>query len=387
MKNLPSFQEFSKYDCLIESASSEQMQALRELATHVSNPNLNEGKILDMVKNNLSKFFLGKFSKIGVIDQAREVLVKLEIDLIEKRNEFENSVDKINQEIDQYRSTGDRQRLIALTKDRESKTKEFENYEKAAKLKIKKAQEIVRDVIDGNPRRRKYYEAGRSEDEIKIAEIQYQMAKDKSEDSEIKKYEEKLRKAKEEAEKKAEDLKAEMEAQEKREKEKKDSEEESRETIELIKMDPEKEKKKISSRKGKDVIERKKELEISIVELKSQLERKLNLLQKRAESGKKITPSYLKNTELEMLSIAATIDAQKNLLTIFRDLGKTENEITKKLLGEKSFTEVTNKINQGISDGQDAGSGLKKEISSIFTGSEGSVNVQKIKDAKEKLDK
>lgn len=384
MKNLPSFQEFSKYDSLLESASNEQIASLMELNTSLGERQVNEGKVLDLIKNNLSKFFLGKYSKLSVIDDARKVLIQLEIELIEKRNEFEESVDKIEAQIDELRSTGDKQRMSSLMKDRENKIKEFENYQKTTRLKIRKAQEVVKDVIDGNPRRRKYYEAGRSEDEISIAELEYEMAKKKADQSEINKFESKLQKAKKEAADKAEELKAEMQTKGKEEVEKKEKREEK---IKLLRMDPEAEKKKITRRRGKDIIERKRQLENSIVDLRADLERKLNMIQKRLDSGKKISKSYLDNKKMEFLSMAATIDAQKNLLAILREIGKTETEINKKLSDEKNITEITNRINQGIADGQDANSGLKKVISSIFVGPEGTINVAKIKTAKEKLNK
>lgn len=384
MKNLPSFQEFNKYDSLLESASEDQINNLMDLSPSFSESSLNEGKALDIIKNNLSKFFFGKYSKLSIIDEARKVLVELEIDLIEKKNDFEEAIDKIESQIDEIRTSGDKQKMSALMKDRENKMKEFENYQKTARLKIKKAQEVVKDVIDGNPRRRKYYEAGRADDEISIAELEYDMAKKKADQSEIKKFEDKLQKAKKEAEEKANQLKAEMEIKGKSEKEK---QEQTQQKIKLLHMDPEKEKKKISSRKGKDIIERKRQLESSIVDLRADLERKLSMIQKRVDSGKKVSKSYLDNKKLELLSIAATIDAQKNLLEIFRELGKTESEITKKLMKEKNLTEITNKINQGIADGQDVNSGLKKVISGIFVGPEGTINIEKIKTAKEKLNK
>jgi hypothetical protein len=384
MKNLPSFQEYIKYDSLLESATHQQIRDLIELIPSASNQTVNEGKALDIIKNNLSKFFLGKYSKLSVIDQARDVLVQLEIDLIEKRNQFEDSVEQIESQIDEIRGTGDKQKMESLIKDRSNKIKEFENYEKTSNLKIKKAKDIVRGVIGGNPRRRKYYEAGRSEDEISIAELQYNNAKKRSDESELKKYEEKLQKAKKDAELKSEELKAEMQSKEDK---KKEAESETQEKIKLLRMDPATERKKISSRKGKDILSRIEELETSIVKLRIRLERKLNMIEKRAESGKPLPESFVENKKLELLSLSATIDAQRNLLAIFRKLGKTEREITKKLVSSEIMNKVLDQVNRGIDDGQNVNTGLKKVISSIFTGPEGKLDPKKIKSAKEKLDK
>ena len=85
--------------------------------------------------------------------------------------------------------------------------------------------------------------------------------------------------------------------------------------------------------------------------------------------------------------MATSIDSQTNLLKILRDLGKTESEITKKLSKEHEFTKLTNLINQGISEGGDVKSGLKKAISSVFIGPEGTISHEKLKQAKEKLNK
>ena len=384
MKNLPSFKDFSNYDSLLESASAEEMNVLNELETANPLHTLNEGQILDSIKNKLSKFFLGKFSKLSVLDHARKVLVDLEIDLIEKRYEFEDSVSEIESQIDSLGMGVDKQKSLALRKDRDNKIKEFENYEKASKLKMKKALEVIRDIIDGDSRKRKYYEAGKSEDEIGLAELKYKLAKERSDDKQIKRYEEDIRKAKEEAEEKAKSLKSEVENKESAEKDRKDKDVKQEQKI-LI--DPEKEKKKISSRRGKDIIERKRQLENSIVDLKADMERMLNRIEKHLKSGKKISKSYLDTRKIKLLSMATSIDSQTNLLKILRDLGKTESEITKKLSKEHEFTKLTNMINQGISEGGDLKSGLKKAISSVFVGPEGTISHEKLKQAKEKLNK
>jgi DNA repair exonuclease SbcCD ATPase subunit len=384
MKNLPSFQEFNEYDSLFESASSKQVRDLMDLKPINVNISLHEGKALDLIKNNLSKFFLGKYSKLSVIDQARQVLTQLEIDLIEKKNQFEDSIEAIESQIDEIRGSGDKQRLESLIKDKTNKIKEFESYEKTANLKIKKAKDIVRDVIDGNPRRRKYYEAGRSEDEISIAELQYNMAKNKSDESELKRYEDKVKKAKKDAEQKVEELKSEMQS---KDDENKKSTDETQEKIKLLRIDPEKEKKKITSRKGKDILDRIEELETSIVKLRTRLERKLNMIEKRAQSSRPIPESFIENKKLELLSLSATIDAQRNLLSIFRKLGKTERDITKKLLSPEIISKVLDQVNKGIDDGQNVNTGLKRIISSIFTDPKGKLDPMKIKSAKEKIDK
>ena len=56
----------------------------------------------------------------------------------------------------------------------------------------------------------------------------------------------------------------------------------------------EKEKKKVSSRKGSDIIKRKNDLQKEIIDLKSDLERKLKTLQKRIEKGKIKISGFIK---------------------------------------------------------------------------------------------
>jgi hypothetical protein len=382
MKNIPSFKDFSDNQSLLESSSIDEFKKLEDLGEIQTIHTLNEGKVLDSIKNSLTKFFLGKYSKIGLLDKAREVLVKLEIDLIERRYEFEEAIDKIEAQIDALGSSGDKQRLDALKRDRDNKLKEFETYENSTKLKMKKALEIVKDNIGGDARRKRYYEAGKAEDEIGLAELKYKLAKEKADDKEIKKYEDAIKKAKEEAQAKIDAIKSEVESKE--EKTKKEGEEVSKQA-EQSKVDPEKEKKKISSRKGKDIIERKRQLENSIVDLKADMERQLAQIEKHIKSGKKISKSYLNNKKIQLLSMASTVDSQTNLLRILRNLGKSESDITKKLSKEHEFTKLTNLINQGIADGQDAGSGLKKVISNVFVGPEGTIDAGKITKAKEKL--
>lgn len=379
MKNIPSFKEFSIYGDLMETASQKQILDSNNLEDSNSGRNINEGQVTDYIKNSLSKFFLGKFSSIGVIDKARSVLVDLEVDLIEKKNELDDFIDNIESQID---SAGDKQTVESLKKQRENKLKEFQTYEEATRLKIKKAQQVVKEAIEGNPRKRKYYELGRSEDEVTIAELKYNLAKNKVDREELKKYKEKLEKAKMESSEKAEAMKSEL----------KSDEEKTKKTqlkgkVELIDLDPENEAKKISSKKAKDIIERKRQLETSIANHRANLERKLIYLEKKISGGKKISPSYVHNKKIELLSIAATIEAQKNLLTSLRTLGKTEMDISKKLSDPEKIGKLTKVINKSITDGKESNTGLNKIISDIFVGPEGSIDIGKIKSAKEKLNK
>jgi len=378
MKNLPSFNDFKKYEHLIETVSPDLKEEFDSLERAEPNHTVNEGMFGDYIKNSLSKFFLGSLSSVGMIDKARKLLVDLEIDAIEKRAEFEESVDKLESQIDGLSSINDKERITALERDRDSKIKEFESFLKSHSLKIKKAKDFINKAIDGNSRRREYYEAGRADDEIALAELEYKMAKDKADADDIKKYEEKIKAKKKEAEEKAQNLKDEMDKKEKETNVKSDAEE--------LSLDPEKEKKKVSSRRGKDIIERKNELEKEIADLRSDMERKLTVLEKKLRSNPdKISQTYVEKIKIELLELSSALDSKRNLLKLFRDLGKTAGDIDKKLSKEQEFTKLANLINQGIVDGEDANSGTKKIISDVFVDPSGKIDVNKIKSAKDKL--
>ena len=380
MKNLPSFNDFKKYESLIETVDSELRNELFSLETAEPNHTINEGVFGDYLKNSLSKFFLGSLSRVGMIDKARKVLVDLEIDIIEKKDAFEEAIEKLDSEIDSLSSINDKEKIKAVEKDRDSKIKELESFLKSHSLKIKKAKDFVTKVIDNNTRRREYYEAGRADDEIALAELEYKLAKGKADAADIKKYQDKINAKKKEAEKKAKALKDQMDKKEE------EGKKGNVPDVEDLSLDPEKEKKKVSGRRAKDIIERKKELEKDIADLRADIERKLTTLEKRIVANPdKVSKSYIEKTKVELLELSSALDSKKNLLKLFRNLGKTESDINKKLSKEQEFTKLANLINQGIVDGKDANSGTKKIISDVFVTSSGNIDVSKLKSAKNKL--
>ena len=238
--------------------------------------------------------------------------------------------------------------------------------------------------MDSNPRRREYLEVGYSEDAIAIAELEYELAKDRAEDqTKLRDYLDKIKKTKDDAEDRARDFNAKTEKEANKDKD---------ENKEDITVDPEKEKRKIASRKGKDLIQRKNELEKEIVDIRSDIERKLSQFEAKViKSPKTINGKYIEGIKIELLEMSSALDAKENLLKAFRELGKGEDEITKVLSKESDFTKLANKINQGIADGADANSGTKKIISDLFStigsGATPTVSPQNIKNAKSKLNK
>ena len=206
------------------------------------------------------------------------------------------------------------------------------------------------------------------------------MAKGKADAADIKKYQDKINAKKKEAEKKAKALKDQMDKKEE------EGKKGNVPDAEDLSLDPEKEKKKVSGRRAKDIIERKKELEKDIADLRADIERKLTTLEKRIGANPdKVSKSYIEKTKVELLELSSALDSKKNLLKLFRNLGKTESDINKKLSKEQEFTKLANLINQGIVDGKDANSGTKKIISDVFVTSSGNIDVSKLKSAKNKL--
>jgi hypothetical protein len=382
MKNLPSFNEFKKFEDFLETSDAELIREFEELEKAEPFYTLNEGGFLDHIKNKLSKFFLGSLSRVGMLDQARKALVDLEIDAIEKRNEFDEILDKLDSQIDGLSRIEDKDRIASLKKDRETKIKEYEAYTKSQRLKVKKAHDFIQKVIDNNSRRRDYYEAGRADDEIGLAELNYLLAKKKADTSELSKYEEAVKKAKANAEEKAEKLQDRSEE---------DSKDDSDKTTVDTKLDPEKEKRKLTTKRGSDIISRKNELEKEIVDLRSALERKLKSLEVKAKKGKEFTSKEVTKIRIELLEISSALDAKLNLLKALRDLGKTEEEISKKVRKESEITKLSAQVNRSIVDGQDANTGTKKLVSDIFSNiakdGKGKIPAEKIKNAINKINK
>jgi DNA repair exonuclease SbcCD ATPase subunit len=363
------------------------VQELKSLETAEPYHSVNEGQLMNVVKNSLSKFFLGSMSRVSMIDQARKIILDLELDIVEKKDEFERAIEKLDSQIDSLTKMGDKDKILSVEKERETKAREIEAYLKAQKLKIKKSKDVALKLVDGNSRRKEYLDAGYAEDEIAIAELEYKLAQERAEDqSKLADYKEKVESARKEAEEKARDINNKTEKDNEKKEETKETSQED------LSVDPEKEKRKIASRKGKDLIQRKNELEKEIADLRSDIERKLNQFESKvARRSKSVNAKYIESVKIELLELSSALDAKENLLKLFRGLGKTENEISQVLSKESDFTKIANKINQGIVDGEDANSGTKKIISDLFSGvssgEDQNISTEKIKNAKFKINR
>ena len=381
MKNIPSFKEFEQYSDLIETTNESTLRELRNLEGADPIHSVNEGHVMNAAKNFLSKFFLGPLSRVSGIDQARKIILELELDLIEKKHTFDIEMVDLDNKIDELIKINDKEKIISLERERELKAKQMDAYIKAQKLKLDKSKDVAGKIVDGSQRRKEYLEAGYAEDEIAIAELEYKLASQRVEDKlELGEYEARVKKAKEEADVKAAEMKDNAEKSAEKAKGSPESEPED------LSLDPQEEKKKIAGRKYKDIITRKNELTKEIADIRSDLERKLNKFRSRVSgnsaAGKKES-RYAESIKIDLLEICSALDSKVNLLTTLRNIGKTETEIDRKLGKESEFTQLADKINQSILDGEDANSGTKKIISDLFRSSQ--VTAQSIEEAIRKI--
>jgi hypothetical protein len=211
MKLIPSYQEFV-YDLPLQGKISPKL-AESLAADFEEIGSINEG-FLDSIKNALSKTFLGSLSHLNMIDQSREILLKAKKELLMKRYAHEDEIESLNNNLKQAQKSGDEVNIASIKKTITNKENEYKAYLKMINKGIEKSEDTLVKVIDGNRRRKEYCEAGQSEDELELAELEYKLAKGRSE-TDPKKIEEleddveKRRKEAEEARKRLEEEEAE----------------------------------------------------------------------------------------------------------------------------------------------------------------------------------
>lgn len=388
MKTIPSFEDFEQYEGLIENLDPSFLKQLRSIEIPETISHINEGRIANFLTNKLSKFLLGSFSGVGMIDEAIKVTLALELDLIQKASDFKKEVVKIEDQIDQLTKEGNKDKIAALSKEREAKMNEFDAYEKAQNLKLKKTREVAKQIVNGNARRKEYLDSCYAENEIEMAELEYRLAKERSEDqTALKSYQERIDKAKEEAEAKAKEIEDQIKKDEDKEDDKKTKEPKSD-----VSIDSEKEKKIITRKKGGDIIKRKNELEKEIADIKSDMERKLNQISSKIKkSAKPLTERYLENAKLDLIEMATALDYKRELLVTFRNLGRNVAEIEKSLDNDKEFKDAIEKINKGAGNAKQIKGEVLKAFRDAFStvgiGKSGVLTTGIIDSLKEKLNK
>jgi DNA repair exonuclease SbcCD ATPase subunit len=384
MKSIPSFEDFEQYEGLIENLDPAFLKELRSIEIPEITSPINEGRIANFLTNKLSKFLLGSFSGVGMIDEAVRVVLSLELDLIQKASDLRKAIAKFDEQIDQLAKEGNKEKIDVIAKEREAKTNEFDAYEKTQNLKLKKARDVAKQIVNGNSRRKEYLDSCYAENEIEMAELEYRLAKERSEDqTALKSYEEKVAKAREEAEAKSKEIEEQM---------KKEEDKEPKEVKAEVSFDAEKEKKIISRRKGGDIIKRKNELEKEIADIKSDMERKLNQISNKIKkSTKPLTERYLENAKLDLIEMATALDYKKELLSTFRNLGRNAAEIEKSLGNNKEFKDAIDKINKGAGNAKQIKGEVLKAFRDAFStvgiGKSGVLTTGIIDKLKEKINK
>ena len=220
MTLIPSFQEFEETNPLHGKITPALAESLAEY--FAGDESVNEG-VFDSIKNTLSKTFLGSLSYISMIDKVRAEVLKTEKESIQKKYAFDDEIASLKNSIKELAKNKDEAGIERVKRTIDSKTKEYQTYGKMINLRIEKAISTIKEAIRGNKRRMEYWEAGKSQDELDLAEFEYKLAKQRasSNPEDLKELEEEIKKTRDEAEKAKKKL--EMDAKNHEEKEKEDS--------------------------------------------------------------------------------------------------------------------------------------------------------------------
>jgi hypothetical protein len=199
MNQIPNFQEFEEINPLNQKITHELAESLAEYFSE--GEIVNEAGFFDSIKNTLSKTFLGSLSYLNIIDKVRSEVLKLEKELVTKRYAFQDEIESLRKDVKELTASGNTSTLSQTQRTIELKKKEHETYENVTHTRIQKALDTLRDAIRDNKRRREYYEAGKAQDELELAEFEYQTAKKRAAggSEELKKLEAEIKKAKEDA--------------------------------------------------------------------------------------------------------------------------------------------------------------------------------------------
>jgi len=385
MRKVKGFHEFRFIKDLSKPVSESQIERVNELLSESSlNIDVNEG-FLDDIKTGLSKFFLGDLSGASIIDKLRSAILEAEIEYDEESAELADQIEKLKEEPGTDKK--------GIEKEIDLKNKAMEELTKGFKIRKRKLMDEVERVIGGSKRLREYFEAGRAQDEYRLAQMRYEEAKKRADDQEkIRKAKAELEAAKKEAEAAKEELEKDMKGK------KGDSGEEgesgakgpedpsgpeggeggsSKGPSSPTSMTPvttEEEKKVVSSKKASTIIDRKKELRKEIADLKAELESILESFYKKINrSPEKVNKQMIDKVQSKALEVSTYLDSRENLLDEYIRMGASEREIQKSL---SSLSKISSNINKAIASGSDVNTGSKKMIADAF---KGKVTASKIK--------
>ncbi len=362
MKRINSFNKF-----LLERDlnSPEDKLVSEEISNWLGQP-LFEASFMDTLKNTLSKTFLGPFSKIASIDKIREGNLAIEKELITKKYDLRDKLDTLELKLDEVRKRGNKAAVITVENEIDRTREEYRTFVKNRKAVMEKGMALLNKAISGNSRLKEYYKAGKAEDDVDLSQMEYDLAKKKSEDKEEV---EKLRKSLETAKKEADDIVR-------------------RFAKENTQQQKEPEKKTKLSLKGKQlldlslinkVINGKNSFEIedltnltddfaheSKIELIEMLKTLATKISNARKKGLNINKTIDK-VEEQAIKAANNLDSATNLEKVYRSLG-TGKDIETTLSSSSQLSTVLAKINKALMDGQDANSGATSHVIATFGG-------------------
>jgi len=313
--------------------------------------NLNESKALDALKNSVSKTLFGSFSRLSVIDTIRKGNLEIQKEIIRKEYDMEDDILDIEGKIEQARKSGSSSNEISRLRSQiERKRKEFRSFVKMKKEQMNKGMNLLEKTVGKNPRRKEYYEAGFLDDKYDLAKFEYELAKQKSSDVDSVT---KLKNDLESASKKAESFVSKSKDSARTKSSIKDSELEDVSAL----------RKRISINDINVMVSLKEKSKERVSELKSQMSKILNdvkqFMSKSPTYEEVKSSGKISNGIKDLEDKANEVDSLENLVGIYSDVIKSKG---KSISNESGLTGLFSKINSAISDGNDAGSGITKEI-------------------------
>jgi hypothetical protein len=194
IKKVANFEIFLERKDLYGIVSEELKEELQDWSE------LNEASVFDKIKTSLSKTLFGDFSRVGIIDNIRKENLALRKQITEKKYQMEEDLEDLLLKKSEVRKKSNQSALQSVDSQIDKKKQEFVTFKKTAEAKINKGLDLLEKTIEKNKRRKEYYETGLKEDELILAEFEYDLAKRKSSDaSEISKLKTKIQKVQKEA--------------------------------------------------------------------------------------------------------------------------------------------------------------------------------------------
>lgn len=366
MSRFAKFSEFKNIKPLLEKANTEDMVEVNYIISELDNDyNLDEG-FLDDLKTGASKLLFGSFSKAGMIDDLRKKLLDLEIKYYDSKFELSDEIGNLEDDLSKASSEKNDSMASALKKQLDAKNQEKSALEGSHKSNVKRVYDLLDKLITKSSRLREYWETTRAEDEYKLEQAKYQVLKNRSADVErLAKQKLEIEKAKKDAEDAAEKFKEDLS---------KDSKKENKPKSSVI--DTESEEKIIKSGKPKSIIQRKKDIGVEIANLKADLEEVLDKARKKILKGQ-ASENAIKKFQRDAIEIATILDSKINLLNLYKEMGKNEEEVRKNASKSSKIKELTNKINQATTSQGGTAGAAQKAMQNAFSGTPNSSKIDK----------